>query len=264
MQLRTALNLLALRSFQVWVGLVLAVLAHLAQAGEVHVAVAANFTAPMTQLAAQFEQSTGHKAVVSYGATGRFYAQITNGAPFDVLLSADAAVPARLVLEGKGVSGSQFTYAAGRLALWSATPGLVDAQGDVLRRGQFRHVAIAAPLLAPYGAAAMQALERLGLSAAISPKLVTGESIGQAYTMVATGNAELGFVALSQVFAKGKFTGGSAWLVPANLHSPLKQDAVLLLRGQANPAAVALLAFLKTREVRAMMTSFGYEVPKAN
>lgn len=257
-------NSMVSRGCQAIAGLTLAMSAQLVQAGEVSVAVAANFTAPMTQLAADFEQSSGHKLVLSYSASGRFYAQITNGAPFDVLLSADAGVPAKLIQEGKGVKGSQFTYAVGRLALWSATPGFVDAQGNVLRLGQFRNVAIASPLLAPYGAAAMQTLEKLGLSATVVPKLVTGESIGQAFTMVATGNAELGFVALSQVFAEGKFKTGSAWLVPAHLHSPLRQDAVLLTRGQSNPAAVSLLAFLKTEKAKTVMTSFGYEAPRDN
>lgn len=230
-------------------------------AAEVSVAVAANFTAPMARIAADFEKATGHKAVLSYGATGRFYAQISNGAPFDVLLAADAATPAKLVQEGKAVSGSNFTYAIGRLALWSAAPGFVDAQGDVLRRGQFTYVAIAAPLLAPYGAAALQTLEKLGLRAAIEPKFVTGESVGQAFTMVATGNAELGFVALSQVFENGKLKTGSAWVVPASLHSPITQDAALLNRGQSNPAAIALLAYLKTANAKAVITSFGYEAP---
>ena len=149
------------------------------------------------------------------------------------------------------------------MALWSAQPGVVNAQGDVLRRGQFRYVAIAAPLLAPYGAAAMQTLEQLGLRTAIEPKLVVGESVGQALNMVATGNAELGFVAASQVFENGKLKSGSVWLVPAKLHAPIKQDAVLLQRANTNPAAIALMAFLKTDKTKAVITSFGYEVPMA-
>jgi molybdate transport system substrate-binding protein len=232
-----------------------------AYAGEVSVAVAANFTAPMAQIAADFEKSTGHKAVLSYGATGRFYAQISNGAPFDVLLAADTATPAKLVHQGKATGASNFTYAIGRLALWSAAPGLVDAHGDVLTRGQFRYVAIAAPLLSPYGAAAMQTLDQLGWRAAIEPKLVTGESVGQVFSMVATGNAELGFVALSQIFENGKLKSGSAWVVPDSLHSPIKQNAILLSRGQSNPAAAALLAYLATDKAKAVITSFGYEVP---
>ena len=213
----------------------------------------------MTLLAADFEKASGHKLLLSYGATGRFYAQIGNGAPFDVLLAADVATPQKLVQEGKAVKDSAFTYAQGRLALWSARPQLVDAQGDVLRRGNFRHVAIASPLLAPYGAAAAQTLQQLGLSTAIAPKLVTAESIGQAFTMVASGNAELGFVALSQVLASGQLKSGSLWVVPASLHSPIRQDAVLLQRGLSNPAAAALLVFLKSDRAKAVITSFGYE-----
>ena len=257
------LNNAVLRFALCVIGLVTTMAASVSQAEEVRVAVAANFTAPMVQIAADFEKLTGHTAVLSYGATGRFYAQISNGAPFDVLLSADAATPARLVQEGKAVRASNFTYAQGRLALWSAQPGVVDAQGDVLRRGQFRYLAIASPLLAPYGAAAIQTMEQMGLRAAIEPKLVTGESVGQAFNMAATGNAELGFVAASQVFEGGKLKSGSVWLVPANMHTPIKQDAVLLLRGNANPAAVALLAYLKTEKTKAVITSFGYEVPVA-
>ena len=257
------------RTVRKLVGLVLALsgllsgLSGAALAGEVRVAVAANFTAPMGLVATEFEKATGHKALLSYGATGRFYAQVSNGAPFDVLLAGDAATPAKLLQEGKAVSGSNFTYAQGRLALWSAQPGVVDAEGDALRRGQFRYVAIAAPLLAPYGAAAMQTLEQLGLRTAIEPKLVVGESVGQALNMVATGNAELGFVAMSQVFENGKLKSGSVWLVPAKLHAPIKQDAVLLQRANTNPAAIALMAFLKTDKTKAVITSFGYEVPMA-
>ena len=238
--------------------------ATVAQAGQVSVAVAANFTAPMTQLAAQFEKATGHQAVLSHGSTGKFYAQIKNGAPFDVLLAADVATVSKLVQEGAGVKTSQFTYAVGRLALWSATPGYVDAKGDVLRLGQFRRLAIASPLVAPYGVAAVQTLERLGLRDATAPKLVTGESIGQTFNMVATGNAELGLVAQSQVLADGKIKSGSAWLVPANLHSPIEQDAVLLQRGAGNVAAAALMAFLKTDKAKAVIASFGYEAPNRN
>lgn len=235
-----------------------------AHAGQVSVAVAANFTAPMTQLAVDFEKATGHQAVLSYGSTGKFYAQISNGAPFDVLLAADVATPAKLVQEGLGAKASQFTYAVGRLALWSATVGFVDAKGDVLRQGQFRRLAIASSLVAPYGVAAIQTLERLGLREKVATKLVTGESIGQTFNMVSTGNAELGFVALSQVLADGKIKSGSAWLVPANLHSPIEQDAVLLQHGTGNAAALALMAFLKTDKAKAVIASFGYEAPNRN
>lgn len=238
---------------------VAALFAHAGQAFEVNVAVAANFSAPMKRIVEKFEKASGHKAVLSYGATGKFYAQITNGAPFDVFLSADDETPTKLEKEGFAVAGSRFTYATGRLVLWSATPGLVDDKAAVLLRNDFKHLAMAAPKLAPYGAAAMQALTKIGMLPSLQPKLVTGESIGQAFSMISSGNAELGFVAMSQVYEEGKLKSGSAWVVPANLHSPIKQDAVLLARAHSNPAALQLLTFLKSGQARAIMNSFGYE-----
>ncbi len=243
-----------------WLTLCVAVLfSSVLQAAEVHVAVAANFSSPMKRIAEEFEKASGHKVVLSYGATGRFYAQITNGAPFDVFLSADDETPARLEKEGFAVSGSRLTYATGRLVLWSATPGLVDDKAAVLLRNDFKHLAIAAPKLAPYGAAAMEALSKIGMLPMLQAKLVTGESIGQTFSMISSGNAELGFVAMSQVFEDDKLKSGSAWVVPANLHSPLKQDGVLLARARSNPAALQLLTFLKSGQARAIMNSFGYE-----
>jgi molybdate transport system substrate-binding protein len=230
-----------------------------AWAEEVQVAVAANFTAPIKLIAADFEKDTGHKAVLTFGATGKFYAQITNGAPFEVFLAADDETPAKLEKEGVAVNGSRFTYATGRLVLWSAQPGVVDAAGDVLKKGDFKKIAIAAPKLAPYGAAAVETLNKLGLQAALEPKLVQGESIGQAFSFVSTGNAELGFIALSQVYEDGKIKSGSAWIVPTNLHSPIRQDAVLLAKAKDNKAAVQLMAFLKTEKAKAVIRSFGYE-----
>lgn len=230
-----------------------------ALADEVRVAVAANFTAPMKLIAAEFERETGHKAVLSFGATGKFYAQITNGAPFDVFLAADDERPAKLEKEGAALAGSRFTYATGKLVLWSAQNGTVDEQGEVLKKGNFRHLAIAAPKLAPYGAAALKTLTRLGLLASLEPKLVQGESIGQTYSFISTGNAELGFIALSQVVEGGKVKSGSMWLVPETFHAPIRQDAVLLTRARANKAAVQLLAFLKTEKARSVIRSFGYE-----
>lgn len=230
-----------------------------ASADEVQVAVAANFTAPMQKIAADFEKDTGHKAVLSFGATGSFYAQIRNGAPFDILLAADAETPARLEQEGLGVPGSRFTYAIGKLVLWSARPGFVDDKGDVLKQGEFRHVAIANPKLAPYGAAAVSTLTRLGLLSATQPKFVQGENIAQTYQFIATGNAELGFVALSQVLDKnGKLASGSAWVVPASLHAPIRQDAVILTHGKDKAAAAALLKYLRGDKARAVITSYGY------
>jgi molybdate transport system substrate-binding protein len=243
-------------------GLLLCSSSGLVSAAELQVAVASNFTAPMKHIAVAFEKATGHKTVLSYGATGRFYAQITNGAPFDVFLSADDETPEKLEKGGVAVSGSRFTYATGRLVLWSATPALVDDKAAVLVRSDFKYLAIAAPKLAPYGAAAIETLTRIGMLSSVQPKLVTGESIGQTFSMVSTGNAELGFVAMSQVFEDGKLKSGSVWVVPANLHRPkvpLRQDAVLLARARSNPAALQLMTFLKSGQARAIMNSFGYE-----
>ncbi len=227
-------------------------------AGEVQVAVAANFTAPAQQIAAEFARQTGHQAVLSFGATGKFYAQIVNGAPFEVFLSADDTTPAKLEMEGRAVAGSRFTYAVGTLVLWSAKADGVDAKGEVLKGGSFKHLAIANPKTAPYGAAAIETLTRLKLLDAVQPKFVQGENIAQTFQFVSTGNAELGFVALSQVFKDGKLTGGSAWIVPANLHEPIRQDAAILARGKDNPAAAAFIDYLKTPRAHAIIASFGY------
>ncbi|EYC51925.1 molybdate ABC transporter substrate-binding protein [Hylemonella gracilis str. Niagara R] len=235
-----------------------------AQAGEVQVAVAANFTAPMQKIAAMFEADTGHKAVLSFGSTGKFYAQIRNGAPFDVLLSADDTTPAKLEQEGRGGGGKdhRYTYAIGTLVLWSRQPGLVDAKGEVLRSGQFDKIALADPRLAPYGAAAVEVLTALGLLDALKPKFVQGQSIGQTHQFVATGNAALGFVALSQVWAPdeqgGKLKEGSVWRVPARLHRPIRQDVILLKTGRDNLAAVAFMQYLRGEKARAVIRSFAY------
>ncbi|SDM56164.1 molybdate ABC transporter substrate-binding protein [Polaromonas sp. JS666] len=239
--------------------LCLALASAAALAEEIQVAVAANFTAPMKLIAADFEKDTGHKAVLTFGATGKFYAQISNGAPFEVFLAADDETPARLEKEGAAVNGSRFTYATGKLVLWSAQPGLVDAQGEVLKKGDFKRIAIAAPKLAPYGAAAVETMNKLGLQAALEPKLVQGESIGQAFSFVSTGNAELGFIALSQVYEGGKIKSGSAWIVPDKLHSPIRQDAVLLAKAKDSKAAAQLMAYLKTDKAKAVIRAFGYE-----
>lgn len=230
-----------------------------ALAGDVQVAVAANFTAPMQALAAQFQKDTGHRARLAFGATGKFYAQVRGGAPFELLLAADAATPARLEAEGYAVPGTRFTYAVGRLVLWSPKPGVVDARGEVLR-SNFRHLAIANPKTAPYGAAAVAVLDKLGLRAALQPRIVQGESIAQAYQFASTGNAELGFVAMAQVWRDGKLSSGSAWVVPAGLHAPIRQDAVLLAKGRDNPAARALADYLRSDKAQALIRSFGYEI----
>jgi len=236
---------------------VLAGIAAQARADEVPVAVAANFTAPMQQIAAGFEKATGHKVVAAYGATGKFYAQIRNGAPFEVLLAADDETPARLTAEKAAVAGSRFTYAIGKLVLWSAKPAVVDAQGDVLKNGTFDHIALANPKLAPYGAAAVQAMKALGVHEALQPRFVMAENITQAHQFVSSGNALLGFVALSQVLRDGRIEG-SAWMVPAALYPPIRQDAVLLDKGKDKPAAQALMRYLQSEQARAIIQSFGY------
>jgi len=228
-------------------------------ADEVQVAVAANFTAPMKAIATEFEKATGHKAQLSFGATGKFYAQIRNGAPFHVFLSADDETPAKLEQEGLAVPGSRFTYAVGTLVLWSARPDFVDAKGEVLSRGAFAHLAVANPKLAPYGAAAVETLDKLGLTSKLQAKLVQGENIGQTHQFVISGNAELGFVALSQVMKDGRIGSGSAWIVPAEMHRPILQDAVILAPGRDNPAANALLRFLRSKPAIATIRSYGYQ-----
>ncbi|MET3054814.1 molybdate ABC transporter substrate-binding protein [Pseudomonas alkylphenolica] len=231
-----------------------------AWADEVQVAVAANFTAPIQAIAKDFEKDTGHTLVAAYGATGQFYAQIKNGAPFEVFLAADDSTPAKLENEGASVKGSRFTYATGTLALWSATPGYVDDKGEVLKKNPFKHLAIANPKAAPYGLAATQVLDKLQLTDAIKGKIVEGQSITQAFQFVSTGNAELGFVALSQIYKDGKATEGSAWIVPANLHEPIKQDAVILNKGKDSAAAKALVEYLKGPKAAAVIKSYGYQI----
>ena len=230
----------------------------IAQADEVQVAVAANFTAPMKIIAAQFEQDTGHKVRITFGATGKFYAQIRNGAPFEVLLAADEQTPRKLEQEGAAVAATRFTYAIGKLVLWSAKAGLVDDKGEVLKKGAFEHLSIANPKLAPYGAAAMETLQVLGLSKAIEPKLVQGENISQAFQFVASGNAALGFVAMSQVLEGGKLKSGSAWIVPAQFYSAIRQDAIMLAQGKGKPAAEAFTKYLKSDKAKNVILSCGY------
>ena len=229
-------------------------------AAEVNVAVAANFTAPMKIIAQDFERDTGHEARLAFGGTGQFYAQIRNGAPFAILLSADDETPIKLEKEGLGVTGSRFTYATGKLALWSKKPGFVDAQGEILRSAQFDKIAVANPKLAPYGAAAMETLDKMGLRERITAKIVEGSNIGQTFQFVASENAALGFVALSQVFENGTIKEGSAWIVPGSMHAPIKQDAILLNAGKDNSAAAALLKYLQGDKAKAVIRSFGYEL----
>ena len=230
------------------------------QADEVQVAVAANFTAPIQAIASEFEKDTGHKLIAAYGATGQFYTQIKNGAPFEVFLAADDSTPEKLEKEGDIVPGSRFTYAIGTLALWSAKDGYVDDAGKVLKKNQFKHLSIANPKAAPYGLAATQVLAKLGLTDKVKDKIVEGQNITQAYQFVSTGNAELGFVALSQIFKDGKVSHGSAWIIPETMHDPIKQDAVILKKGENNPAAKALTEYLKGPKAEAIIKSYGYQL----
>lgn len=231
-----------------------------AQADEVSVAVAANFTGPMQVIAVLFERDTGHKANLAFGATGKFYAQITNGAPFEILLAADDETPVRLVKEGHAVAGSAYTYAIGKLVLWSADPKLVDARGEILKKGGFRHLALANPKTAPYGGAALQTMGKLGVTETLKPLFVQGENISQTQQFVVTGAAELGFVAYSQVIKNGQIGSGSGWIVPGTFYDAINQDAVLLAKGKDKPAATALLKYLKSDKAQAVIKSFGYEL----
>ena len=234
--------------------------AGLVHADEVQVAVAANFAGPMKAIAARFEQDTGHKVRSTAGSTGKFYAQIKNGAPFEILLAADDETPIKLEQEGAAVAGSRFTYAIGKLVLWSAQAGVVDDKGEVLSKGGWQHLAIANPKLAPYGAAAVEAMKKLNVLGAVEPRLVVGESIAQAQQFIDSGAAQLGFVAMSQVFEGGRLKAGSAWVVPAGLYSPIRQDAIVLDKGKNKPAAAAFMAYLKSDAAKIVIRSYGYSL----
>lgn len=229
-----------------------------AQAGTVQVAVASNFAGAMQQIAKAFQQDTGHEVIIMAAGTGKLYAQIRNGAPFEVLLSADDKTPAKLEAEGLAAPGTRFTYALGKLVLWSAQPNTVDREGKILRSEHFAHISLGNPKTVPYGQAAVEVLRHLGLFEALEPKFVLGENVAHAQQFVASGNAELGFVAKSGVYKDGQLTGGSAWWIPDSLYSPIRQDAVLLKKGENNPAAKALLEYLRSAPARAIMNSLGY------
>lgn len=228
-----------------------------ALAAETQVAVAANFTEPAKEIATAFTAATGDKAILSFGSSGQFYTQMAHGAPYEVFLSADSDRPKKAEQDGLAAPNTRFTYAIGRLVLYSKTPGLVDSRGAVLKADKFAKLSIADPGAAPYGLAAVQTLQHLGLYDQVKPKIVQGTSITQAYQFVASGAAELGFVALSQVINE---PGGSHWLVPTSDHEPIEQQAVLLLTGQKNPAAAAFLKFLKSPQAVAIIKRYGYEV----
>ena len=245
-----------MRLWSIVAGLALALgFAASSHAAQVQVAVAANFTGVLDQLAAAFKAKTGDDLVISSGATGALYTQITQAAPFEVFLAADSKRPKQAVDEGLGVEGSVFTYAIGKVLLYSTTLDVTDGP-TVLAAADFQHIAIADPKTAPYGAAALAVMDALGVTAALMPKFVTGENITQTLQFVDSGNAELGFVALSQVIGKG----GSQWLPPADLYPAIVQDAVLLKAGEANPAALAFLDFLKSDEAARIIEAAGYVV----
>lgn len=240
--------------------LVLAATASGAWAAEAQIAVAANFAEPIKAIGAVLEKTTGHTLKVTLGATGKLYAQISNGAPFDMLLAADTRTPEKIEADGLAEPASRFTYATGKLVLWSAKVGRVDAQGQVLKAPDLGKVSYAAPKVAPYGAAAVEVMDKMGLSAALTPKLVQGESISQAFSFVYTGNADVGFVAQSQVLEGGRLKSGSMWVVPQNLYSPIRQDAVVLKRGAGNEAVKALVQLLKSPNIKELIRSYGYEL----
>ncbi len=246
-----------MRKSFVWTFLFVAYATNL-RAEEALVAVAANFSAPMQQIAASFQKDTGHQLKMSFGATGGIYAQIKNGGPFDVFLSADQITPQKLEAEGLGVALTRFNYATGQLVVWSKQDGLVDDKGQVLRNKSIQRIALANPKLAPYGVAAWETMTALGLLEVLKPKMVQGVNIAQTYQFVSTQNAQVGFVALSQVFSNGQLTSGSAWIVPPHLYKPIRQDVILLKNGKDNSAAKALLMYLKGEKAKAVMKSYGY------
>ena len=226
------------------------------------VAVAANFSKPMTEIVSQFEKATGHSAKLSFGSSGKFVSQLENGGPFEVLLSADEKGPEKLEQAGLTVPNSRFVYALGKLVLWSATPNFVDDKGKILMTSNFKHLALADPKVAPYGAAAIDVLKKMKLFEKLQPMFVQGENIAQTYQFISTANAELGFLALSQVIKNGKIVGGSSWIIPDNLHAPIRQGAVLMKKGAENPAALALIDYLKSIPALAIIKKYGYDLAK--
>lgn len=232
----------------------------LTAAGEVRVAVASNFAAALAELAVEFESAAGHRVLASPASTGKLHAQISNGAPFEVFLAADAVRPRLLEESGLAVAGTRFTYAFGRLALWTASSGLEVEDGAILKSDAYRHLAIANPRTAPYGAAARQVLERMELWQDMQRRLVFGENVGQTFQFVSTGNAEVGFVALSQLLRPGYPATGSHWIVPPALYRPIDQQAILLGVGRDNPAAVEFVSYLRSAAAREIIERFGYGV----
>jgi molybdate transport system substrate-binding protein len=226
------------------------------------VAVAANFSKPMTEIAGEFEKATGHSAKLSLGSSGKFVSQLKSGGPFEVFLSADEKGPEKLEQVSLTVPTTRFVYALGKLVLWSTKLGYVDDQGKILETGNFKHLALANPKLAPYGIAAVDVLKKMKLFEKLQPLFVQGENIAQTYHFISTANAELGFVALSQVIEKGKIINGSGWIIPDNLYTPIRQTAVLMKKGAKNPAAAALIDYLKSKPALAIIKTYGYDLAK--
>jgi len=225
----------------------------------VRVAVAANFTDASRAIAPLFEKATGHILKISYGSTGKLYAQIEHGAPYDIFMAADTERPAKAIKTRLAVPDSQYVYAKGKLVLWSANPGLFEDGEAFLRSGRFKHLALANPKTAPYGLAAQQVMQQIGIWSDVQNKLVRGDSIAQTFQFVATENSEIGFVAYSQV--KGwKGESGSTWEIPADLYQPIDQAAVLLIKGEDNPAAHAFIDFMKSDAAHKVIKSFGYGI----
>lgn len=239
---------IGLATFNAWVA-----------AAEVKVAVAANFIGANREIASLFEQATGHTTRISYGSTGKLYAQIEHGAPFELFMAADTQRPIKAEEEGLAVRGSRFVYARGKLVLWSVKPGLFDDPERFLVQGDFNHLALANPKTAPYGLAAQQVMQHIGALKALTPKLVRGESIAQTFQFTATGNAQAGFVALAQL-NEWQGEAGTLWLIPADYYAPIEQAVVLLKKGEDNPAAIAYLAFLKSDAAREVIERYGYAV----
>ena len=226
------------------------------------VAVAANFSKPMTEIVSQFEKATGHSVKLSFGSSGKFVSQLENGGPFEVLVSADEKGPEKLEQAGLTVPNTRFVYALGKLVLWSSKPNFVDDKGKILMTSNFKHLALADPKVAPYGAAAIDVLKKMKLLEKLQPLFVQGENIAQTYQFISTANAELGFLALSQVIENGKIVGGSSWIIPDNLHAPIRQGAVLMKIGAENPAAHALIDYLKSIPALAIIKKYGYDLAK--
>ncbi|RIJ23452.1 molybdate ABC transporter substrate-binding protein [Henriciella barbarensis] len=255
-------RLLWIRRAGIAVTLPLALIAGCGQAhqGDVMVAVATNFLDTAKVLEAEFEAETGFEVTLSSGSTGQLYSQIENGAPFDVFLAADRDRPRRLIEAGRGMEGTQFTYAAGRLVLWMPASQTPQFDGEKeLRDGAYRAVALANPALAPYGAAAEETLASLELADLVSDRVVYGQNIGQAYALVASGNAELGFVAASQLASRVAPDRGGVWAVPDDLHAPIRQDLVLMQRAAGNDAALKFITFLRSDKALSIMREYGYE-----